>query len=102
MQVAFVLPLSMPLLLPVSLYRQTLFYPGMMVLLGAHYLPFVTLYGMRLFAILAAVLVACGLVIAVHLPGSLAVGAWTTGVVLVVFAVAGRAVAVAARRPSSA
>jgi hypothetical protein len=55
MQAAFVLPLSMPLLLPVGLYRLNWFYPALMILLGAHYLPFVTLYGMRMFAALAAV-----------------------------------------------
>src|SRR4051812_12909969 len=57
MQIAFVLPLSMPLLLPVGLYRLNWFYPAMMILLGAHYLPFVFLYGMRMFAVLAAFLV---------------------------------------------
>src|SRR5262249_16193588 len=56
MQVAFVLPLSMPLLLPVSLYRLNWFYPALMILVGAHYLPFVFLYGMRMFAVLAACL----------------------------------------------
>ena len=55
MQIAFVLPLSMPLLLPVGLYRLNWFYPAMMILLGAHYLPFVFLYGMRMFAVLASV-----------------------------------------------
>ena len=57
MQVAFVLPLSMPLLLPVARYSLNLFYPALMVLLGAHYLPFVFLYGMRMFAVLTAALV---------------------------------------------
>ena len=33
MQAAFVLPLSMPLLLPVSLYRLNWFYPALMILL---------------------------------------------------------------------
>jgi hypothetical protein len=49
MQAAFVLPLSMPLLLPVGLYRLHWFFPALMVLVGAHYLPFATLYGMRMF-----------------------------------------------------
>jgi hypothetical protein len=43
MQAAFVLPLSMPLLLPVGLYRLNWFYPALMILVGAHYLPFVFL-----------------------------------------------------------
>ena len=66
MQVAFVLPLSMPLLLPVGIYRLTWFYPGMMVLLGAHYVPFAFLYGMRMFLALAALLTGGGLIIAMY------------------------------------
>src|SRR5579859_5600724 len=49
MQVAFVLPFSMLLLFPVSLYRLNWFFPALMVLVGAHYLPFATLYGMKIF-----------------------------------------------------
>jgi len=85
------LPLSMPLLLPVGLYRLNWFYPAMMILLGAHYLPFVFLYGMRMFAALAAVVAGGGLVIAMYGSGSFSVGAWYTGVALLVFAGVGRA-----------
>lgn len=92
MQAAFVLPLSMPLLLPVGLYRLNWFYPAMMVLLGAHYLPFVFLYGMRMFGALAALLVGGGIVIAMYVPGSFSVGAWATGAVLLLFAAAGAAI----------
>lgn len=60
MQIAFVLPLSMPLLLPVGLYRLNWFYPAMTILLGAHYVPFVFLYAMRMFAVLAASSLAAG------------------------------------------
>jgi hypothetical protein len=35
MQIAFVLPLSMPLLLPVGLYRLNWFYPAMMIVLSS-------------------------------------------------------------------
>jgi hypothetical protein len=93
MQVAFVLPLSMLLLIPVGLYRLTWFYPGLMVLLGAHYLPFVFLYGMRMFWALGCLLVGAGVLIAVYWPGSFSIGAWFTGVALLVFAGIGRAVA---------
>lgn len=93
MQVAFVLPLSMPLLIAVGLYRLNWFYPGLMILLGAHYLPFVFLYGMRMFWALGFLLVGGGLLMALYLPGSFSVGAWYTGVVLLVFAGVGRAVA---------
>jgi len=86
MQVAFVLPFSMPLLLPVGLYRQNWFYPAMMILLGAHYIPFVFLYGMRLFAGMAALVIGGGLVIAMYWSGSFSVGAWYTAAILVLFA----------------
>lgn len=93
MQVAFVLPLSMPLLLPVSLYRLNWFYPALMILLGAHYLPFVTLYGMRMFVALAALLVGGGVVTAMYWSSSFSVGAWFTGATLLAFAGVGKALA---------
>lgn len=93
MQVAFVLPLSMPLLIPVGLYRLNWFYPGLMILLGAHYLPFVFLYGMRMFWALGGLLVGAGVLIAMYGSRSFSVGAWYTGAVLLVFAGIGRSVA---------
>lgn len=93
MQVAFVLPLSMPLLVPVGMYRLTWFYPGMMVLLGAHYLPFAFLYGMRMFLVLAALLTGGGLMIAMYWSSSFSIGAWYTSLTLLTFAAVGRAVA---------
>jgi len=107
MQVAFVLPLSMPLLLPVGLYRLNWFYPAMMILLGAHYLPFVFLYGMRMFAVLSALVVSGGLGIAMYVSSRFSIGAWYTGAMLILFAGAGRAVVqhearVMATRPPAA
>ena len=93
MQVAFVLPLSMPLLAPVARYRLTLFFPALMLLVGAHYLPFVFLYGMRMFAVLAVVLISGGLLSGMYLTDSFSAGAWFAGGVLMIFAVAGRMIA---------
>ena len=93
MQVAFVLPLSMPLLVPVTLYKLTLFYPAMAILVGAHYLPFVFLYGMRMFWFLAGLLAGGGMMIAMYAPATFSLAAWYTGAVLLVFAFAGRAIA---------
>jgi hypothetical protein len=89
MQVAFVLPLSMPLLAPVAAYRLTLFYPAMMVLLGAHYLPFATLYGMKSFIALGALLIVSGIGIAFTVADIFSVGAWVTSVLLLLFAFIG-------------
>jgi hypothetical protein len=52
------------------------FYPALMILVGAHYLPFVFLYGMRMFAPLSAILVGCGVVIALYFAGSFPLGGW--------------------------
>ena len=92
-QVAFVLPFSMLLLLPVALYRLNWFYPGLMILLGAHYLPFAFMYGMRMFLVLAGLLIGGGVMIAMYWSNSFSVGAWYTAVTLLVFAGIGRTVA---------
>lgn len=86
----FVLPLSLPVAGAATLYRADWFYPAFMILLGAHYLPFVFLYGMRMFAALCAILVSAGLVLALYLPLPFAAGGWFTAAVLLVFALLGR------------
>lgn len=90
MQVAFTLPLSLPVVGAAALYRLEWFYPAFMIVLGAHYLPFVFLYGMRMFTVLCATLVTVGLVLALYVQMPFTAGAWFTGVVLLGFALAGR------------
>ena len=94
MQIAFVLGFSMLLLLPVGHYELNLFFPALMVLVGAHYLPFATLYGMRMFLVLAGILIAMGVVIALCFSRTFSLGAWITGLALFVFAWIGRSIAV--------
>jgi hypothetical protein len=93
MQVAFVLPFSMLLLVPVGFYRLNWFFPALMILLGAHYLPFATLYGMRMFLFLAGILIAMGYVIAHWFSGTFSLAAWLGGLTLFVFAWIGRFIA---------
>jgi len=85
MQTAFVLPPSMLLLVPVGLYKLNLFFPALLILLGAHYLPFATLYGMRMFLALAGVLIAMGVVIGNWYASTFSLGAWAGGAALFVF-----------------
>jgi len=92
MQIAFTLPISMLLLFPVCQLSLNLFYPALMILLGAHYLPFTFLYGMRMFFVLGAVLVFSGVAIAHYFSGSFSFGGWVGGVTLFVFAWIGRAI----------
>lgn len=93
MQVAFTLPLTLPLVIAVGAFRPAWFYPALMVTLGAHYLPFIFMYGMWQFGVLAAVLIGAGLVIAYYLPQPISSGAWFTAMALLVFAFVGRNVA---------
>jgi hypothetical protein len=85
-QIAFTLPMTMLLLIPVTTFRLNLFYPALMVLVGAHYLPFTFLYGMRMFVPLCAVLVGGGVVVARCFSGSFGLGGWICGVALFIFA----------------
>ena len=89
-QVAFVLPLSLPVAGAAALHRMDWFFPAFMVVLGAHYMPFVFLYGMRMFAALAAILWAAGLGLGLWIDAPFPTGAWLTAGVLLVFAMLGR------------
>lgn len=90
-QVAFVLPLCLPLVGAAALYRLDWFNPAFMVALGANYLPFVFLHGMALFAFLAGILWVLGVLLATHLVLGFSAGAWITGIILLIFAFMGRA-----------
>jgi len=90
MQIAFTLPVSMLLLVPVTAFHLNLFYPALMILVGAHYLPFTFLYGMRIFIPLSAILCGGGVVIALYFPEPFDLGGWIGGLVLFLFAWIGR------------
>ena len=82
-QTAFTVPIGFLLVGAATLFEQTWFFPAAMIVVGAHYLPFVTLYGMRMYAALAAVLVLAGAALALYGPPVFALGAWLTGAVLI-------------------
>ena len=86
MQIAFTVPLGLLVALALAGERPDLFFPASMIIVGAHYLPFVFLYGMRLFAALAALLVCGGVVLAIAVAAPVSLGAWLTGTALVAFA----------------
>ena len=87
MQVAFIVPLSLPLIGAASLYNINWFYPAFMLVVGAHYMPFIFLYGMWEFAVLAAVLIFGSIGIGMLLPQAFTLGGWFTGIALVMFAI---------------
>ena len=91
-QSAFTVPLNFLLVAAATLYRETWFFPAAMIAVGSHYLPFITLYGMKLFGALAALLVLAGAGLALYGPPAFSLGGWVCGVILIAFAFAGRAV----------
>ena len=91
-QVAFTVPLNFLLVGAATLYCESWFFPAAMIAVGSHYLPFITLYGMKLFGVLCALLVGAGAGLALYGPEVFSLGGWIGGVLLIVFAFAGRAV----------
>ncbi len=91
-QTAFTVPLNFLLVGAATLYQETWFFPAAMIVVGSHYLPFITLYGMKLFGVLAGLLVGVGAGLAMYGPAIFSLGGWITGALLIAFAFAGRAV----------
>lgn len=82
-------PMMLPLVAAAALYRLDWFYPAMMLAIGAHYVPFSSLYGMKMFRVLGAAMAAVGVAIALWAPAVSAGGAAATAVLLFIFAVLG-------------
>jgi hypothetical protein len=98
MQVAFTVPLALPLIAATTAYRLNWFYPAFMIVVGSHYLPFIFMYGMRQFGFLAALLIGAGIVIGLYLPPVFSLGGWFAALLLLVFAFIGRSVALRERQ----
>jgi hypothetical protein len=92
MQIAFTVPIGFILVGAATLYRENWFYPASMVVVGAHYLPFIFLYGMPQFGILAGLLIICGTGIGLLGSNAFTLGGWISAVILIVFAFIGRGV----------
>lgn len=86
MQVAFILPLTLPVIGAAAMANINWFYPAFMLVLGTHYLPFMFLYGMWEFGLLAALLIGGGVAIGMSFPDTFTIGGWVTAVVLLLFA----------------
>ena len=56
MQCAFTVPLGLLVAIALGSYEPVLFFPAALIIVGAHYLLFISLYGTRLFAVLAGAL----------------------------------------------
>lgn len=89
MQIAFTIPLSLPLIGAATIHRLDWFYPAFLIVVGAHYLPFVFLYGMWTFALLAAAMIGGGTWIGLTMSGAFSFGGWFGGAVILAYGVLG-------------
>lgn len=81
MQAAFVIPFCYPVIAAATIHNTNWFYPAFLVVVGAHYLPFITLYGMWQFGLLATLLVGLGTTIGIYFPENFAIGGWIGGAI---------------------
>ncbi len=91
-QIAFTVPINFLLVGATILYRQLWFFPAAMIVVGTHYLPFITLYGMKMYAILSVLLILGGAGLALYGPPVFSIGGWLTGLILIIFAFIGRSI----------
>lgn len=86
MQVAFTVPLSLPLIGAATLHNVNWFYPAFMIVVGAHYMPFVFLYGMWEYWLLAALLLGGAVFLGTNMPHDFVTGGWFTVAVMLLWA----------------
>ncbi|KTS91880.1 hypothetical protein NS183_01875 [Microbacterium testaceum] len=87
MQCAFTVPLGLLVAIALGSVAPTLFLPASLIIVGAHYLTFISLYGMRLYGVLAGGLVAVGATAMFAAPPLRDVSGWIGAVILLAFAV---------------
>ncbi len=100
MQAAFIIPFCYPVIAAATIHNTNWFFPAFMVVVGAHYLPFITLYGMWQFGILTVLLVGLGTAIGLYFPETFSLGGWVGSAVFLLSAFPFRAIAL--RRNQSA
>ncbi len=89
-EVALMVPLLLPLVGAATVHRIEWFYPAAAVVVGAHYLPFTFLYGMRLFVFLSGILLTSGIVIGLWAPAQGLQAGWLAAGTMIVFGFLGR------------
>ena len=87
MQSAFTVPLGLLVAIALGALAPSLFLPASLIIVGAHYLTFISLYGMRLYGVLAGVLVAVGAAAIFVVRELRGVSGWIGAAVLLVSAI---------------
>jgi hypothetical protein len=86
-QVAFIVPLTLPVVGGAALHNVNWFYPGCMIVVGAHYLPFMFMYGMWQYGVLAGALLTGGILLGLQAPQEFALGGWLAGAAMLLFGI---------------
>ena len=92
-QIAFTIPLNIPVVAGATLYKLNWFYPAMLIVVGAHYLPFTFLYGMRAFFAFGLAMAGAGLMIGLYANESFTLGGWVGAIMLAAFSFVAKAIA---------
>lgn len=90
-QAALTVPFGMLVAILLYTQRPEWFFPAALVLVGAHYLPFVHLYGMADFAVAAVVMIGTGMLLVLTEQSSFSIGGYLGALILLAFAVLCRA-----------
>ena len=86
MQAAFIIPLTLPVIAAAAMQNINWFYPAFMIVVGVHYMPFIFLYGMWQYGILAALFIGGGVAVGMTLPYAFSAGGWLATAALLLFA----------------
>ncbi|MBB5642825.1 DUF7010 family protein [Cryobacterium roopkundense] len=87
MQSAFTVPCGLLVAIALGSYEPVLFFPASLIIVGAHYLVFISLYGMKTYAVLAGVLILLGVIGLSAAPELGAISGWLGAVAFLLFAV---------------
>ena len=87
MQCAFTVPLGLLIAIALGSYEPAFFFPATLIIVGAHYLVFISLYGMRLYAVLAGALILLGVTTMFLVPELGGISGWLGAAIFLLFAV---------------
>ncbi len=85
-EVAFIVPLCLPVIYAAARANVNWYYPAFLIVVGAHYLPFMFLYGIRQYMFLGGLMIVGGVGFAMLLPQAFTPAGWFGGILLVGFA----------------
>ncbi len=86
LQSVFAMVAMYPLIYAATRYNLNWFYPAFMIVVGAHYISFIFLYGMWQYGVLAAALIGGGIGVGLLWPNVFGIGGWLAGAALLLFA----------------